>query len=224
MRDELTLANRLKSSATEQGWSAIFAYRRAVAQFEETAAHSDRPRALGQERIHLSPTSCSCLFAGDWLFGTPHVIVLTIPVRKAGREMNLEHAIRIAVEAHRGQTDKVGDPYILHPMRVMLSLHDADDRIVGILHDVVERSDWTIDRLREEGFGDDILQALDSVTRRDDETYEEFVERSAADEIGRRVKIADLKDKMALYRQVEPSDKVRRKMERYANAMHRLQS
>ena len=52
--------------------------------------------------------------------------------------MNLEKAIKIAVEAHTGQVDKGGNPYILHPLRVMLSLDREEERIVGILHDVVE--------------------------------------------------------------------------------------
>ena len=52
--------------------------------------------------------------------------------------MNLEQAIKIAVEAHTGQVDKGGNPYILHPLRVMLSLDTEQERIVGVLHDVVE--------------------------------------------------------------------------------------
>ena len=68
--------------------------------------------------------------------------------------MNLEHAIAIATEAHRGQQDKAGAPYILHPLRVMLALDGTVDRIVGVLHDVVEDggSDWTFERLTAEGF------------------------------------------------------------------------
>ena len=67
--------------------------------------------------------------------------------------MNLARAIEIAASAHRNQVDKGGSPYILHPIRVMMSLNSEDEKIVGILHDVVEDSDeWNFDRLKEEGF------------------------------------------------------------------------
>ena len=75
--------------------------------------------------------------------------------------MNLARAIEIAASAHRNQVDKGGSPYILHPIRVMMSLNSEDEKIVGILHDVVEDSDeWNFDRLKEEGFGEHILSAL----------------------------------------------------------------
>src|SRR5580704_8083140 len=97
---------------------------------------------------------------------------------------SLERAIAIAAEAHSGQQDKAGAPYILHPLRVMLRLASNDERVVGVLHDVCEDCPgWTFDRLRSEGFGGQILKALDSVTKRDGETYENFVRRAADDPI-----------------------------------------
>ena len=74
-------------------------------------------------------------------------------------KMNLEHAIEIAVVAHKGQKGKSEAPYILHPLRVMLSLSSDEDRIVGILHDVVEDTSWTFDQLRE-GFGGILFQPV----------------------------------------------------------------
>ena len=77
--------------------------------------------------------------------------------------MNLEKAIKIALEAHTGQVDKGGNPYILHPLRVMLSLNSEEERIVGVLHDVVEDCEgWTWERLKEEGCSDEIIAALKS--------------------------------------------------------------
>jgi (p)ppGpp synthase/HD superfamily hydrolase len=76
---------------------------------------------------------------------------------------NLERAIEIAVLAHKGQTDKGGNPYILHPLRVMMALDSETEKIVGVLHDVVEDSEWTLDGLEKEGFGPEVLQALISV-------------------------------------------------------------
>ena len=84
--------------------------------------------------------------------------------------MNLAKAIKIAVESHTGQVDKGGNPYILHPLRVMLSLNTEEERIVGVLHDVVEDCEgWNWQRLQDEGFSEDIIQALQSVSKTPEE-------------------------------------------------------
>ena len=81
--------------------------------------------------------------------------------------MNLERAVSIAVAAHKGQTEKAGAPYILHPLRVMQSLDTDLERIVGVLHDVVEDGPgWSFERLEAEGFGADVIEALRLVTKR----------------------------------------------------------
>lgn len=107
----------------------------------------------------------------------------------------LERAVAIAAEGHAGQVDKAGAPYILHPLRVMFAVETNDERIVAVLHDVVEDCPgWTFDRLSGEGFSDRVIAALQSVTKRDAEDYRDFVQRAAANVIGRRVKLADLTD------------------------------
>ena len=95
--------------------------------------------------------------------------------------MNLARAIEIAASAHKNQADKGGSPYILHPIRVMMSLDTEDEKIVGVLHDVVEDSDvWNFKRLRKEGFEENILSALKSVTKlSEDEDYQQFIKRAA---------------------------------------------
>lgn len=90
---------------------------------------------------------------------------------------NLERAIAIAVEAHKGQKDKSGAPYILHPLRVMGRVNPDTEKIVAVLHDVIEDTRWTFDDLRKEGFSEDVIQAIDCVTKRDGESYEDFVKR-----------------------------------------------
>src|SRR5580704_19354232 len=96
----------------------------------------------------------------------------------------LERAIAIAAEAHAGQLDKAGTPYILHPLRVMLGMSSIDERIVAALHDVCEDCPgWTLDRLRSEGFSNRIIDALQSVTKCEAEDYYDFVRRSAANPI-----------------------------------------
>lgn len=112
----------------------------------------------------------------------------------------LEHAIELAVKIHKGQVDKYGRPYILHPLRVMFRLESEVEQIVGILHDVVEDSDLSFDDLRQMGYSEAIITALDGVTRRDSETYEEFVLRSKQQPVSRRVKLADLEDNMDIRR------------------------
>ena len=138
--------------------------------------------------------------------------------------MNLERAIEIAVVAHKGQKEKSGAPYILHPFRVMLSLKSDEDRIVGVLHDVVEDTPWTFGQLREEDFSEEVLAALDTVTIRENEDYPDFISRSAGNAIGRRVKIADLRDNMNLSRIPEPTEKDLRRIEKYRQAMTQLEA
>lgn len=135
----------------------------------------------------------------------------------------LEHAIALAVEAHKGQVDKYGQPYILHPLRVMFRLDGETEKIVGILHDVVEDSEMTFEELRQMGYSEEVIQALDGVTRRDDETYDEFVVRSEQHPISRRVKLADLEDNMDLRRlSSEPTQKDFERLKRYRQAWERL--
>jgi (p)ppGpp synthase/HD superfamily hydrolase len=138
--------------------------------------------------------------------------------------VNLARAIEIAVEAHAGQTDKVGAPYILHPLRVMQSLGSEDERIVGILHDVLEDCpDWTIDRLRDAGFSDRILAALASVTKlSEDEDYSSFIARCAKNPIGRRVKRADLLDNLDVRRLPTVTEKDTKRLNKYLAALAQL--
>jgi len=136
---------------------------------------------------------------------------------------SLEKAIQIAVQAHYGHKDKYGDPSILHPLRMMCSLEDENARIVAVLHDVVEDTDWSFDDLKKEGFGAEILDALDCVTRRDEESYEDFVNRSASNSLARRVKLADLKDNMDVRRMREVKAKDVERLEKYLRAYRKLQ-
>jgi (p)ppGpp synthase/HD superfamily hydrolase len=134
----------------------------------------------------------------------------------------LEKAISIAVEAHRGQRDRYGAPYILHPLRVMARVETNTQKIVAILHDVVEDTDWTFDALRAEGFSEEILNALNGLTKREGEPYEDLVSRSAANTLARRVKLADLEDNMDVRRlnAVTPDDTER--LAKYLRAWKRL--
>ena len=134
----------------------------------------------------------------------------------------LERAIQIAVEAHAGQTDKAGQPYILHPLRVMQSLKTDEQRIVGVLHDVVEECEvQNFDVLKAEGFKPRIIKALKSVTKRKRgrEEYDDFVRRAMENDIGRHVKRADLIDNMDIMRISDPSEADFQRIARYRQAI-----
>ena len=135
----------------------------------------------------------------------------------------LDKAILIAAQAHLGQTDRMGAPYILHPLRMMFRFRSETEMTVAVLHDVVEDSpDWDLDRLRQEGFSDEIVQAVDHLTRRDRESYEEFVERTNESPLARRVKLADLEDNMDITRLSALTAQDQERLARYHRAWLRL--
>lgn len=134
----------------------------------------------------------------------------------------LERAIAIAAQAHSGQVDKAGVPYILHPLRVLLRQQTLDAQIVAALHDVVEDSPWTLDQLRAEGFPPEIIAAVDAITRRPDEEYEAFVLRAGRNPLARPVKLADLDDNLDQTRIAQPTTKDKARLEKYRNAKRLL--
>ena len=99
-----------------------------------------------------------------------------------------------AEECHIGQADKGGGLYILHPLRVMRQMDSETEKIVGMLHDVVEDTPITLQKLRQKGYSQEIVDALDCLTKREDESYEDFIERCKQNPIALKVKIADLED------------------------------
>jgi (p)ppGpp synthase/HD superfamily hydrolase len=132
----------------------------------------------------------------------------------------LERAIQIAVEAHMGQVDKGGSLYILHPLRVMMNVDGALEKTVAVLHDVVEDSEWTFETLEKEGFPIDVIDALRSVTKVDaSEKYELFIQRALLNPIGRRVKIADLRDNLDVTRITRLTEKDLERLNKYKQAL-----
>lgn len=137
---------------------------------------------------------------------------------------DLEQAISLAVEAHSGQTDKGGAPYILHPLRVMMAMETDQERIVALLHDVVEDSEWTTLPQIEMQFGGRISAAVDALTKRQGEAYGAYLDRVKADDLARKVKLADLKDNSDLSRLGHPpTDADRKRMDKYLRAWATLQ-
>lgn len=136
--------------------------------------------------------------------------------RKASSTMTtLERAIAIAARAHAGQVDQGGQPYILHPIRVMLKVEGELERIVAILHDVVEDTDVTLESLRSEGFNAEVLAAVEALTKRPGESRIDAGKRAAQNTIARTVKLADNAENSDLSRIPNPTVKDLARLEEY---------
>lgn len=133
-------------------------------------------------------------------------------------------AYEICAAAHAGQTDKAGMPYHLHPERVAARCATDAETIVALLHDTVEDTDVTPDYLLGKGFPQEIVHAILSVTKREGETYEEFVARAKQNPIGRMVKIHDLEDNMDIRRLPSLTDETVARLRKYLKAYHSLKS
>lgn len=113
---------------------------------------------------------------------------------------DVERAVQLAIFAHKGQVDKAGKPYIMHPIAVA-SMQDTEEGfIVGMLHDVVEDSDLTLDDLLKQGFSNEVVGAVELLTHAKDEDYMTYVKRIKGNELARKVKLADLKHNSDLSR------------------------
>ena len=138
----------------------------------------------------------------------------------------VERARSAATTAHAGQLDKQGRPYVeahLEPVAAALVEHGDEAVAAGWLHDIVEDTEWTIEQVAAE-FGPDVARAVDAVTRRPDETYDELIERASADPLGRLVKLADNGVNLAGNDDVAITDPetARRLRDKYERARQRL--
>lgn len=135
----------------------------------------------------------------------------------------LNRAIEIATEAHKGQFDKAGNEYIGHPLRVMEMGKTEDEKIVGVLHDVIEDTSWTFEAIEEEGFSKEIVDALRCVTKlSENENYDDFIDRVKKNPLAVAVKINDLTDNMDIRRLPYLSDKDVKRLKKYLKAYKRL--
>ena len=142
---------------------------------------------------------------------------------------SLEETIILATQLHIGQKDKAGAPYILHSLRVMLdpTLSSEEERIVAVLHDVVEDCDITLEQLHEFGYGNNIIEALSFVTKLHEEKkdYDAFIRRVSRGPLtARKVKLADLKDNENLSRITQPGERDIKRQQKYRHAIKILES
>ncbi len=136
----------------------------------------------------------------------------------------LEKAIQIAINAHSGQVDKGSSPYILHLIRVMNAGATTEEKICGMLHDLVEDTDWTFEQLRNEGFDERIIEALKCLTKNEGEGYDSFIQRVITNSIAIKVKLSDLQDNMDIRRLSEITEKDRERLNKYLRAYKYLKS
>ncbi len=137
----------------------------------------------------------------------------------------LERAIAIAAEAHAGQIDRIGAPYILHPLRLMMKMDSIGGMIVAVLHDVVEDNiAWPLPRLHQEGFGREIIDGVDAMTRRQDETYPQYILRVAENRLAKAVKMHDLEDNINIRKFIEQTEEDRYRIRKYESALNTLKA
>ncbi len=134
----------------------------------------------------------------------------------------LEDAINLAIQAHKGHVDKTGQPYIMHVLRVMFRMESERDMIIGVLHDLIEDTPYTVEDLRKMGYPEDILEALDSLSKRENEAYEEYISRVMKNPAAVPIKKADLDDHMDIHRFPYLTEKDIKRLRRYMKAMLKL--
>ena len=135
----------------------------------------------------------------------------------------LEKALEIAINAHKGQKDKSGADYILHPIRVMQRGETEIEKICGLLHDVVEDSPWTFESLKREGFSEDIISVLKCITKEsDNEDYNTFIDRIIINPIAVKVKLNDLLDNTDITRLKELNEGDIQRLNKYLKAYWKL--
>lgn len=114
--------------------------------------------------------------------------------------LTLDKAIAIAVVSHAGQEDKGQNSYIRHPLRVMEKMDCEDEMICAISHDVVEDTFLELRDLQELGFTQSQIKTIDSLTKKDGETYDQRIDKIMNSYVARKIKTADIMDNSQLWR------------------------
>jgi len=134
----------------------------------------------------------------------------------------LEKAIEIACGAHLGQVDKAGELYVLHPLRLMFMFQDDVERIVAVLHDVVEDSEISLDDLKFYGFSEIIIDAVNCLTKKVNESYDDFIVRISSNSLAKKIKIEDIKDNLDLTRMASINEQDLARVKKYHKSLNFL--
>lgn len=132
---------------------------------------------------------------------------------------NYELALKIATEAHKGQVDKAGVPYINHPLTVASLVDTEEEKIVALLHDTIEDTNITEQDLLNYGFSNKIIEAVKLLTHNKNVPYMVYVAKIKDNELARKVKIADLTHNSDLSRLKEITEKDKKRYEKYQKAL-----
>jgi len=134
----------------------------------------------------------------------------------------IEQSLQIALDAYRGQTDKAGETYILHPLRLMARMDTKEEMAVALLHDVVEDSEYTSQMLKDKGISEDVVEAVVYLTKRDGESYEDFTERVLENNLAAKIKKADIEDNLNILRLEKVDEKDLKRVAKYHKAWHSI--
>ena len=127
----------------------------------------------------------------------------------SSEEFMFYQAVELASRLHRYQVDKAGRPYIFHPMAVAERVAGWVRMTIAVSHDVVEDTTMTLKRLRSKGFSDTVVAGIDGVSRRDGETYRDYIIRCSKNEDSREVKLADLDHNLSRINGIPDADVAR---------------
>lgn len=174
--------------------------------------------ALDTQSVIIA-TSCGSIFEDVWqiilnkigMSSQELMIKCSFSLADETNDVLMDKAIRVLLEKHKGQVDKAGADYRLHPLRVAAGVEDVNAKVVALLHDVIEDTGTTPEDLANMGLPQNIIDGILSVTKRDGESYKDFVIRASRNKLGHQVKVADIKDNMNLFRlkKIEAEDAVR---------------
>lgn len=134
----------------------------------------------------------------------------------------LSKALEICYQAHANQVDKAGKPYYLHPIQVALMCNTIDEKVVALLHDVIEDTDYTIDDLIRIGFSKEIIDAIECITKKGNEPYENYIKRVSENPIAKAVKINDITHNSDLTRIKNPTLEDIKRTEKYKEILKHL--
>lgn len=135
----------------------------------------------------------------------------------------LENAIVLATTQHAGQLDKAGQPYILHPLRLMLQFSNPTLQIVAVLHDILEDTATTAEDLKELGFSTEIIQAIQALTKQTGESRLKAAKRTVLNPLATQVKYVDVLDNMNLTRINNPTSRDFARFEEYKMVLEILE-
>ncbi|HJN68199.1 MAG: HD domain-containing protein [Candidatus Marinimicrobia bacterium] len=141
---------------------------------------------------------------------------------KRKKKLHLGRAIELAKQHHKGQTNKAGKPYIEHPLRVMNQMKSEEEKIVAVLHDIVEDTDISLNDLRNEGFSEEVVSAVECLTKQVGENYDSYIERISFNPLAVKIKLADLEDNRDLTRLPQVTDMNLERLEKYEKALEKL--